>query len=204
MNRALAAALTASVLVLTGCSSPEVSFPTPGSAKVDVDTPELRTIKEAAGVEDCVPGTGDPVEGGMPALTLACLGGGPQVDLSRLSGPMVINLWQSFCGPCRIEMPALQAFYEKYGDEVAVLGIDYLDTQPRAALELAKETGVTYPLVADAGGELNRKDPFPPVLGLPYLAFVDAQGRLAYTAPGGVESAQELVDLVNEHLGVGL
>ena len=54
---------------------------------------------------------------------------------------MVINLWQSFCGPCRNEMPALQEFHEKYGDQVPVLGIDSQDLQPEAALELAEKTG---------------------------------------------------------------
>ena len=55
-------------------------------------------------------------------------------------------------------MPALQEFYETYGDQVDVVGIDYQDTQPRAALELAA-VGVTYPLVADPGGDINAADP---------------------------------------------
>jgi thiol-disulfide isomerase/thioredoxin len=196
-----ALALLAALLVLTGCGPADV--PAPGEATVDVDTPRLRELKQAAGVEACSPGSGSHVEGGLPELTLPCLGGGEAVDLASLKGPMVVNLWGAYCGPCRTEMPALQDFYERYGDRVPVLGIDYLDVQPEAALELVRRSGVTYPLLADPGGDLDRRDGFPPILGLPYLVFVGADGSVDVQT-GGVDSADELVDLVDEHLGVDL
>ena len=96
-----------------------------------------------------------------------------------------------------------KGFYERYGDQVPVVGIDYLDVQPEAALELVRRSGVTYPLLADPGGDLDRRDGFPPVLGLPYLVFVGADGKV-YTQAGGVGSVDELVDLVDKHLGVAL
>jgi len=120
-----------------------------------------------------------------------------------LQVPMVVNLWASWCGPCRKEMPAIQDFYEQYGEQVPVLGIDYQDPQPAAALDLAGKSGVTYPLLADPGGDVNAKDPLPPIRGLPYLLFLDADGSLSVVA-GGIESADDLVTLVNEHLGTDL
>lgn len=204
MRRTLAAALVTGALLLTGCvESGDETGPVPGPPAVDVDTSELRAMKRRAGVEDCVPGDGARVEGGFPELSLPCLGGGSAVDLATLEGPMVVNLWQAFCGPCRKEMPALQEFHERHGDRVPVLGIDYLDVQPVAALELVRETGVTYPLLADAGGELNRRDGFAPIRGLPYLLFLRADGTVE-VVPGGVDSVDELVGLVDEHLGVAL
>jgi thiol-disulfide isomerase/thioredoxin len=204
MRRSAPAALVAAVLVvsglLAGCSGDDV--PAPGDAKVDVDTPRLRTVKKAAGIEDCAPGTAK--GGGLPDLTLPCLGGGPDVDLATLRGPMIVNLWQSFCAPCRREMPALQEFHEKYGEQVAVVGIDSADVQPLAALEFAKKTGVTYPLLADPNSDLSGRDPFPLVRGYPYLAMFDADGHLAYQQFGGVRSYDELVDLVEQHLGITL
>lgn len=198
---ALAGALAGALLVLTGCGPDAV--PAPGESRVDVDTPRLRALKQQAGVEACRAGSGTHVDGGLPELTLPCLGGGRAVDLASLEGPMVINLWQAQCGPCRTEMPALQDFYERYGDTVPVVGIDYLDVQPVAALELARDSGVTYPLLADPGGDLDRRDGFPPILGLPYLVFVAADGSVEVQA-GGVRSAAELVGLVNDHLGTDL
>lgn len=200
MKRILAAALVMAVLVLSGCDSDPDPAP-PGEAKVDVDTPALRTVKKAAGIEDCQPGTAD---GGLPDLTLPCLGGGPDVDLSTLQGPMVVNLWQAFCAPCLKEMPALQEFHEKHGDQVPVIGIDSTDVQPKAALEFAKKVGVTYPLLADPGGDLSGRDPFPVVRGYPYLAIIGADGAIAYQQFGGVDSYDDLVELVDQHLGTDL
>lgn len=205
MRRSLTA-LVAVLMVggLAGCTAPQEDTTHPSRSSVDVDTPTLRDMRKAAGVEPCADGGATAVDGGLPALTLPCLGGGHDVDLSSLKGPMVVNLWQAFCGPCREEMPALQAFYADHGDQVAVVGIDYQDVQPEAALQLVKKTGVTYPLVADPGGDLNGNGAFPRVRGLPYLAFVAADGSLAYVGAGGVSSEQELVDLVHEHLGIDL
>jgi thiol-disulfide isomerase/thioredoxin len=200
----LAAVLVTAVLVLTGCAgSEEDPFPLPGQPSVEVDSTQLRELKADAGVEPCRPGTGDPVDGGLPEVELACFGGGKAVDLSSLRGPMVINLWAVSCGPCRREMPILQAFHEQYGDRVPVLGIDWQDMQAQAAMSLVIETGVTYPLVADPAAELSEIDGMP-VAGLPALALLDEDGRVAFRQLGEIKSEQELVDLVEEHLGVRL
>jgi thiol-disulfide isomerase/thioredoxin len=191
----------AAVLVLGACGSGDVPKP-PGEAKVDVDTPALRAIKQQAGIETCTPGTA--TGGGLPSLTLPCLGGGPDVDLATLQGPLIVNLWQAYCGPCRQEMPALQEFYERHGDQVPVLGIDSTDVQPQAALEFAAKLGVTYPQLADPGNDLSARDPFPLIRGYPYLAIIDADGAIAYQQFGGVDSYADLVDLVDEHLGTHL
>lgn len=172
---------------------------------VQVDTPALREAKQRIGMEDCVPGDGEPVEGGLPELTLPCLGGGQDVELSSLRGPMLINLWQAFCEPCRKEMPALESFHRKYGDEVAVLGIDFNDVHPAGALELAADTGATYPSVADPGGELMAEEAFAVARrGLPAFVLVDADGTVVGQASGGVDSVAEVKDLVAEHFGIEL
>ena len=201
MRHRAGAALVAAFLLLAACDSGDLPKP-PGEAKIDVDTPALRTIKERAGIEPCAPGR--VTDGGLPAVTLPCLGGGPDVDLATLQGPMIVNLWQSFCDACRTEMPALQEFHERHGDQVPVLGIDSTDVQPQAALEFAAELGVTYPQLADPGGDLSARDPFPLVRGYPYLAIIDAEGEIAWQQFGGVDSYADLVELVNEHLGTDL
>jgi thiol-disulfide isomerase/thioredoxin len=136
-------------------------------------------------------------------VTLACFGGGPDVDVSTLRGPLVVNFWQGACVPCRQEMPALEEFHQRYGDEVPVLGIDYLDAQPGYAMDLVESTGVTYPLLADPDPQLGVEGEVR-VVGLPHFVLLDADGRIAYQAPGGIESVDELVDMVEEHLGVAL
>lgn len=203
MRRLVVAALLAASL--TACTSGDGGGIDVRPPDVEVDTPALREAKARIGMEDCVPGDGDPVEGGLPEVTLPCLGGGPDVDLSALRGPMVINLWQAGCEPCREEMPALEAFHQRYADQVAILGIDFNDVHPGRALALAEETGVTYASIADPGGELMAEDTFAVARrGLPAFVLVDEDGTVVGQSSGGVDTVGEIEDLVAEHFGITL
>jgi thiol-disulfide isomerase/thioredoxin len=203
MTRTLAAAGVALLVVaLAGCGTDDLPSP-PGEARIDVDTPALRAAKEKAGVADCIPGDAAPVSDGLPSVTLPCFGGGPDVDLAGLRGPLVVNLFASWCGPCREEMPVLQAFHQRYADRVGVLGIDYQDPQTDGAMQLVRRSGVTYPVLADPQSALQGAGPFPNRVGLPIFAFVAADGAVSLEA-GGVDRLEELVALTNEHLGTDL
>lgn len=201
--------VTAALLLLAGCTQTapprEEGATTSGSGPfavdVEVDTPELRAAKREAGIEDCPTPTGDgpSAESPLPEVTLPCLGGGEDVDLSALRGPMVVSLWAQWCGPCREELPYYQKLHVRAGDEVAVLGVDYQDTRPAWALDLLRETGVTFPSLADPAGEL--RVPFR-VRGLPGVVFVDADGTVVAVEYLVIESYEQLAALVDEHLGV--
>lgn len=137
----------------------------------------------------------------LPSVQLEPLGGGEPVDLADQRGPMVINLWATWCPPCRDELPIFQEFSEKHAGRVEVLGIDYQDAQVSEAVQLAEESGVTYPLLSDLKGQLNRKSPFPSMRGLPFVAFVDAEGQVVAWEFVVIDDLAELEALVDEHLG---
>ena len=126
------------------------------------------------------------------------------VDVGELTGPMVINFWATTCTTCRDEMPVLEAFHQRHGDEVEVVGIDFQETQPDDAVELVADTGVTYRLLADPLGDLNGADPLPNFQGLPLQVLVDDDGEVAYMAYQAFESVEEIEAMVGEHLGVDL
>ena len=196
------AGLLLAALVLTGCSGEDGGGGL--SASVDVAAKDVRDLKATTDVAPCRPGPGSLVGGGMPEVSLPCLGGGEEVDVSSLRGPLVINLWASWCGPCRHEMPIIQSFHEKYADRVPVVGIDFQDVQPLAAMELAKKSGVTYPLLADPQAALSAASPLPVIKGLPMIILVDQNGRIAYQAFVEIKSRGQLEDLVRTKLGVDL
>ena len=131
----------------------------------------------------------------LPDVTLRSLGGGKPVKLSELRGPLVINLWASWCGPCRKELPQYQAFAQKYAGKVDVLGVDWQETRDGAALQLARDTGVTYPLVADPEGKLRAK-------ALPKLILVDEDGDVAHQEYAIITSVDMLASLVQLYLKV--
>lgn len=207
-RRRATGAVLAVLLLAAGCADPAPSSDggtEPRATHVDVDTPALRAQKAAAGIEDCRPGTAAAAADGMPELTLACLGGGPAVRLSDLRGPLVVNLFAQWCEPCRKELPFYERLHQDGKGKVAVLGIDYLDTQPHGALALAEATGVTFPLLADPDGELR---PEFRIRGLPGVLFIDAEGRITNDAGlptfTVIRSYDELTSMVREHLGVTL
>ena len=206
MRRSPALVLLVLTLLLAGCTSAQRPDVLPGRPDVDVDTAELREVKERIGMVDCAPGPADaPVEGGLPQVTLPCLGGGTEVDLASLRGPLVLNFWASWCPPCRQEMPALEAFSERYGDRVPILGMNVNDIHPDRALAMAEETGVTYPSLADPGGDVFAHRVFAIAQrGFPAFVFVAEDGTVAGVASGGVDSVAEIESLVDEHLGVRL
>ena len=98
---------------------------------------------------------------GFSALdfTLDLLGGG-QVTLSELRGKVVmINLWASWCPPCRAEMPAIEKMYQTYRDlGVVVLGVNttYQDSEPDAAA-FVREYGLTFPIPLDRDGSVSQR-----------------------------------------------
>jgi thiol-disulfide isomerase/thioredoxin len=204
VTRARPVGLLLACTLLAGCSaaqSPSPGAGEPEASRVDVDTPELRAAKEAAGVEPCLPGSAAPAEDGLPDVTLPCLGGGRPVRLPTLRGPMVVNLFAQWCGPCRAELPYYQRLHQEAKGKVSVLGVDYLDTQPAAALQLVDDSGVTYPLLADPDGALRSELK---VRGLPGMVFVDAAGKVTDVQFRVVESYAELRGLVEQELGVDL
>lgn len=87
-------------------------------------------------------------------LTLSCHTTRGDVRLPALLGrPTVVNLWASWCAPCRKEMPALQAAAMRYDRQVRFLGVDTKDS-PEAAAAFLRELWVTYPQAVDPEGLL--------------------------------------------------
>lgn len=128
----------------------------------------------------------------LPNLQLPCLTPGPTIDLSALGGePTLINLWASWCGPCREEMPILQTAHEQYGEQVQFLGVDTEDTTAAGAAFL-DDFGITYPEVVDLEDLLLNHLGVP---GLPVTVLLDADGRIAGTHVGQLdpESIEELL-----------
>ncbi|WP_183406987.1 TlpA family protein disulfide reductase [Nocardioides marmorisolisilvae] len=131
----------------------------------------------------------------LPTITLRGFDGQPDVDLGSFKGPAVVNLWASWCGPCKRELPLYAAFARTYSGKVAVLGVDFQETSDARAKALATRSRVAYPLVSDPDGELH-------AIGLPKIVLVDADGRIAYQEYVEIKSAGQLEALVEKHLGV--
>jgi thiol-disulfide isomerase/thioredoxin len=141
---------------------------------------------------------GEPGDSGepLPDLTLPCFTGGEPFQLADLRGPAVVNLWASWCGPCREELPVLQRYADRAAGRVHVLGVVTEDRRSAAA-SLAEDLGVTFPALEDPDALLRVE------LGvwLPATLFVDSAGRVQHVLQGPLDE-ETLAGLVTERLGV--
>jgi thiol-disulfide isomerase/thioredoxin len=197
---ALAAALLA-VPLLAACGPTSPTDALRPKTHLDVGSPDLVTYKAHTRIPDCPKTSGGAVDGGMPSVTLPCLGGGREIDTAGLRGPMIVNLWAGWCTDCRKEMPALATFARTH-PAVKVLGIDYVDTQPGAALELAAQSGVGYPLAADPSAKLDTAGSLPHIAGLPFTVFLNADGKIVHVEAGAMSTPAAVAAAAHKYLGV--
>ncbi len=201
MSRALLAAVALSALLLAGCgAATESTAGTPvASTPVGGPTAGSATAVPVADVPPCPKPTGNgAVAGGLPGLSLPCLDGAGSVDLAALRGPLVVNVWASWCPPCRAELPALAEVARTAGGRVAFLGVDVVD-EAGAATGLMRQLGLPYPSVADVQGATRGPLRW---VGPPVTYFVAADGRIAGEHRGQIASAESLRALIRQYLGV--
>ena len=135
----------------------------------------------------------------MAAITLPCFAGGAPVKLNALGRPAVLNLWASWCGPCRSELPIFQRYADSASGAVAVLGVVTNDTRTAAAA-FAEDVSVTFPSVFDNDSAVQRSGLTPVVL--PVTLFVDAQGRVRHVEAAPIPDLSTLETLVARYLDV--
>lgn len=127
------------------------------------------------------------------------LPGGTEAYEKRIAAlrghPVVVNVWASWCGPCRFEFPVLQKLSAKYGKRVAFLGVNTEDSNDAAATFLREEP-VPYPSYTDPGKEIF--DSLGAV-GLPDTAFYDETGELVYLKQGPYAEDSELEEDVRRY-----
>lgn len=135
----------------------------------------------------------------LPDLSLPCLGGAGEIPLRRLTGtPTVLNLWASWCTPCKEELPAFTRLAQDAGTKVRVLGVATKDI-PGRAVEYAGRSGLPFPSLQDDNGDLLRALRR---VGPPVTVLVAADGSVADVYQGRPLTDTTLRALVKAKLGV--
>ncbi|MDH6576798.1 TlpA disulfide reductase family protein [Kitasatospora sp. MAP5-34] len=133
-----------------------------------------------------------------PAISGLTLDGGKAALADYKGKVVVLNIWGSWCGPCRAEAKGLQAVSEKYkGQDVQFLGINTRDSTPANALAFEQNFGITYPSLYDPDGTQILKFPKGSLnpQSIPTTIVVDREGKLAARSMRGL-SADDLESLL--------
>jgi cytochrome c biogenesis protein CcmG/thiol:disulfide interchange protein DsbE len=128
-----------------------------------------------------------------PDFTLERLDRGGKLQLSSLRGKaVVLNVWASWCGPCKEEAPFLEDVWQKNrGRGLVVLGLDAKDFRADAR-RFARRYDLTFPLVYDGPG--STIDGYG-VTGFPETFVIDRDGKVVAAFAGAVNGEDERVRL---------
>lgn len=189
--RTIAAVLGAAAVITTvGCSDDPVQ-------RSD-DAAQIGYIEGSGAVTVIDPAEREPA----PEFGGPLLGGGGEFHLADARGEIVVlNVWGSWCPPCRKEAPALQAVHEDLGDDgVRFVGVNTRDDEV-AAVAFEEEFGITYPSVVDTDGRrmLAFRDTLPPN-AIPTTLVIDRDGEMAARVLGEI-TEDSLRDLLTDLLG---
>jgi thiol-disulfide isomerase/thioredoxin len=173
-------ALVAALFLLAGCGQETSALPGNG---VVVDCASIATIKTD-----------------NQAALLKCLDGKSTVDIGQIKGPALVNVWGSWCGPCKEEMPIFVDFYSKYKEKVSLIGISVEEADLQNARDFIKLYGMSWPNLNDSDGSTRGTLG----MGVPITLFIDAQGKVIYRKIGVVTTIEELESDTQKYLGVQL
>ncbi len=172
--------LVAALLLLAGCGQETSALPGNG---VVVDCSTVATVKTD-----------------NEAALLKCLDGKTSIDVGQIKGPALVNVWGSWCGPCKQEMPIFVDFYSKYKKKVSLIGISVEEADVQDARDFVKLYGMSWPNLNDPDGSTRGTLG----MGVPITLFIDAQGKVAYKKIGVVTTIEELERDTKKYLGVQL
>ena len=156
--------------------------------------PETQPATEASTIPQETQEATEPPANIAPDFTMLDMDGNEMTLASFFGKPIVLNFWASWCGPCKMEMPDIQKFYEEYGEDIHFLLVSVDDSLDTAKAFIA-ENGYTFPVYFDASsmGAYTYG-----ASSIPLTFFIDAEGNLTAYYMGAMSEGilQQGVDMI--------
>lgn len=126
-----------------------------------------------------------------------CLDGLSTVNIAAIKGPAIINVWGSWCKPCKEEMPYFAEFYETLDPSIQLIGVDVEEKRIEDGRMFARTNGIKWPNLYDGDGSSRKYFG----MGVPVTWFVGEDGEVLFKKVGPIKSTAELRTLAFKYLG---
>jgi thiol-disulfide isomerase/thioredoxin len=176
MKKVFALASLLSALILTGCGEEPV-----------IVTGEVVACNQIALIDN-------PSE----EVVAECLDSSPGVNVAAIKGPAIINVWGSWCDPCKDELKYFSEYFQTKDPQVQLIGVDVEEKRIEDGRMFARTNGIMWPNLYDADGSTRKYFG----MGVPVTWFIDDAGKVLYKKIGPIKSTEELRSLSFKYFGL--
>ena len=176
MKKVFALASLLSALVLTGCGEEPV-----------IVTGEVVACNQIALIDN-------PSE----EVVAECLDSSPGVNVAAIKGPAIINVWGSWCDPCKEELKYFSEYFQTKDPQVQLIGVDVEEKRIEDGRMFARTNGIMWPNLYDADGSTRKYFG----MGVPVTWFIDDAGKVLFKKIGPIKSTEELRSLSFKYFGL--
>ena len=132
------------------------------------------------------------------SVEAGCLDSSPGVNIAAIKGPAIINVWGSWCKPCKDELKYFTEFYQTMDPQIQLIGVDVEEKRIEDGRMFARTHGIMWPNLYDESG--STKDYFG--MGVPVTWFIDDDGKVLYKKIGPFSSTEELRTMTFKYFGL--
>lgn len=132
------------------------------------------------------------------SVVAECLDSSPGVNVAAIKGPAIINVWGSWCEPCKEELPYFFEFYQTMDPQIQLIGVDVEEKRIEDGRMFARTHGIMWPNLYDADGSTRKYFG----MGVPVTWFIDSDGKVLYKKIGPFKSTEELRTMTFKYFGL--
>jgi thiol-disulfide isomerase/thioredoxin len=137
------------------------------------------------------------------SVLMGCLDGSGEINFHQIKGPLLINVWGSWCEGCKQEMPYFIELYQNplfKNGQIQLLGVNVEEKSKENAIDYIQKSGMSWPNLGDSSG--ISKSIFGP--GVPVTWFIDENGKTVETKIGAYTNKKQLYNQVENAFRVKL
>ena len=140
----------------------------------------------------------DLIENPTQEVVAECLDSSPGVNIAAIKGPAIINVWGSWCDPCKEEIPYFAEYFQTKDPQIQLIGVDVEENRIEDGRMFARTHGIMWPNLFDGDGSTRKYFG----MGVPVTWFIDSDGKVLYKKIGPIKSVEELRTLSFKYFGL--